>query len=397
MATFIQIFLLGLFLSDIATAAPEYVSASQARFLVGRPRSSIVVAFNTGTALKPNIRLAHPVMIPMNRDGQMIWFTGDDWKRQSVDEFDRLAIEKDMLGRPISGLFEYPGCLPTNGIPVTTSQGVGWLVSCRDEVTSSIDVRSTRVTYRENSSEVYSKYYSYKFKKENHMLFEELTLKGNQDKVVARDSDLYIKSDVRNFFTLNFSSADIESKIMASRVEPMVALASLGFYLKVLFFKITLDLRTDAAFFESSANIPMIITLPVNAKKRLHPKSGVLYSFLPGDGVEVNDIKTDMPRLVPQRLSGEYISEGLSRCQKVCAFELLVPSGEKTLKLKLSINRSLVEKGLFPWFVPDVSAVTDGMEWSFRRGFDPKKRIGIYLEMSGLPEGSHPWDFWIGF
>ena len=90
MATFIQIFLLGLFLSDIATAAPEYVSASQARFLVGRPRSSIVVAFNTGTALKPNIRLAHPVMIPMNRDGQMIWFTGDDWKRQSRERSRRV-------------------------------------------------------------------------------------------------------------------------------------------------------------------------------------------------------------------------------------------------------------------------------------------------------------------
>jgi hypothetical protein len=61
------------------------------------------------------------------------------------------------------------------------------------------------------------------------------------------------------------------------------------------------------------------------------------------------------------------------------------------------MNRSLVEKGLFPWFVPDVAAATESMGWSFRRGFDSKNRVGIYLEMSGLPEGSHPWDFAIGF
>jgi hypothetical protein len=292
---------------------------------------------------------------------------------------------------------DFPGCLPQKGLPVFTAQGSAWLLSCGEDVTGSIDVVPPRVIYQESSREISTKGYSYRFKKENHMLFEELTLKGNEEKVIARDSDLYIKSDIKNFFTLNFSSADVESKIMAYRVEPLAALASLGFYLKVLFFKITLDLRTDAAFFESSANIPMVITLPVNAKKRLHPKSGVLYSFLAGDGVDLKNIKTNMPRLMPDKFSGEYISEGLSRCQKVCVYELLVPSGTKTLKLKLSIKRSLVEQGLFPWFVADVAAVGEGMEWSFRRGFDPTKRIGIYLEMSGLPEGSHPWDFWIDF
>jgi hypothetical protein len=62
--------------------------------------------------------------------------------------------------------------------------------------------------------------------------------------------------------------------------------------------------------------------------------------------------------------------------------------------MKINIHKSLVEKGMFPWFVRDVSKEREKMGWSIA---ESKGRVGLYFEVSRLPKGSHPWDFWISF
>jgi hypothetical protein len=353
--------------------------------------------FNAGQADKPDFRMQKPDVIPVSNDGKILWFKDFSWKSEPLNIRDRLILEQDMLGSPVKGRYAFEGCWPRNGEMVRTKKGTAWIASCPDSVIRKINEKTMRVVYDEKAGSIASRFYKYRFKQENQMLFDEVTLKGYPDVVLARDSDLYIRSDVKNFFTLNFSSSDIESKMMERRIEPLTALASIGFYLKVLFFKLTLDLRTDVAFFESSANIPMVMTLPVNASKRLNSKSGVLYSFQLGDAITKESLTVNMPTLQSNSIFGDFSSEGLIYCGDYCRYDFVVPSAGKRLKLQIVMARHLVEKGFFPWFVPDVDARQKDMKWSLRSDMSLNQRVGIYFEVSKLPKGSHPWDFWISF
>ena len=385
---------IGLFLSPAADARPEFRFARDFPSLQSRMRSSIIAIYNVGSPEMPDFRMSRPNILPISIDGKIIWFKDEAWREQALTASDRIILEEDMLGQSTSGSFSFPGCVPKRGEKVITDRGVAWLTSCPEGVLKTINSNTVRVSYDQPAAEILSRFYRYKFKTDNHMLFDEVVLRARKDIVVARDSRLYIKSDIKNFFTLNFSSSDIESQLMQKRVEPMAAFASLGFYLKVLFFKITLDLSTDVAFFESSANIPMVMTLPVNAYDRLHRKSGVLYDFEVGDTVDSELMDVHMPILDPDALKGDFAKAGLAYCNVICVYELVIPTGNKQLKMQISIHKSLVEKGMFPWFVRDVSKERGKMGWSIA---ESKGRVGLYFEVSELPKGSHPWDFWISF
>lgn len=401
-AFLIQFFVLGLCLSQRANALPEFRFVREFGGLAGKNRTSLVAIYNLGTPEKPDFRMARPSIMPLDQDGKLVWGTKDRPLREILDPIDRIVIEKDMFGPGVKVRHSFPGCLPRNGFEVFRQNDIGtrsvaWLVTCSDEVLQRIKDVPPRVVYDLSRGEIKSRFYSYKFEKENHMLFNEVVLNGESNTVVAKNSDLYIRSDVKKFFTLNFSSSDIESKLVNHRSESLAALASIGFYLKVLFFKLTLDLTTDVAFFEKSANIPMIMTLPMDGPKRLHRKSGVLYSFNLGDDVDLKNLEVNMPELDPNLLKGDFKTAALPRCREFCIFELGVRTSKSKVSLSIGIERSLVEKGLFPWFVRNIDQHKEAMGWSLRKNLDMKNRVGLYLEVSQLPKGSHPWDFWISF
>ncbi len=397
MAVSIQITVLGLGYSPQVVAEPIFMFGSDIRPLIGTSRSQLVAIYNQGTVAAPDFRMARPVVIPVGQDGKIIWFRDDSWRDGGLQASDRLILEEDMLGAPAGQPFVFNGCLPRRGQRLEFEGRTVWLTSCDEAVMRPLNGVNSRVAYDPGAATVASRFYSYKFKPRNHMLFEQVIFTGKKSEIIASDSDLYIRSDIKNFFTLNFHSGDIESRLEDHRPEPLSQLASLGFYLRVLFFKLTLDLRTDVAFFESSANIPMVMTLPVNAAKRLNHKSGVLYSFKVGDGIDLNALRTSMPYLNPALLDGDVASAGLVSCGRVCEYSLEVPAQDKRMILRIAVTPDLVKKGLFPWFVPDVNAVQKKMNWSLPQSLDLKKRVGLYLEVSGLPKGSHPWDLWISF
>jgi hypothetical protein len=83
--------------------------------------------------------------------------------------------------------------------------------------------------------------------------------------------------------------------------------------------------------------------------------------------------------------------------EQACEYRLEIPTEQKRLLLKITIDPVLVRRGMFPWFVPDVKALQNDMKWSLPSSLDLKNRVGLYFEVSGLPKGSHPWDFWISF
>ncbi len=97
---------------------------------------------------------------------------------------------------------------------------------------------------------------------------------------MAKDSDLLIVGDVKKFFTLTFDSDDIDAKITHKRQGPLGLMGGLEFYLKILAFRINLELLPEANFFQDALFMPMSMTLPVNAAKYLRRGSGIYYSWL---------------------------------------------------------------------------------------------------------------------
>lgn len=243
--------------------------------------------------------------------------------------------------------------------------------------------------------------YRYRFNPDNYMQFDSIKFYNDQQmtwRQVANDSRLVIRADVRNFFNMNFDSDQIESRLEASRLGPIANLARVSFYLRILFFKISMSLATDVAFFSDSGHIPMMVNLPVNAYDYLNPASGILYTWTMSSVAKAPDEWIEMPRLnVSQIKEGwqQLAQAGLKNCRAGrCSYRFSAEAEQRRLSMDLDVAQDLVARGFFPQFVDDVAAYQEQMGW----GIDiPKgeKRVGMYFEVSGLPKGGHPWNFWL--
>jgi hypothetical protein len=336
----------------------------------------------------------------MGDDQKINWIPEYEWKSGNLTPNDQLILEEDMLGQESNQSRKFAGCTPLTGEKFVLDKKTVWISSCNEDVLQRLPDKSSRIVFNPNQNSVASRYYNYGYKSFNQMLFDKIETKQSKldpASLIAEDSDLYIRADVKNFFTLNFHSDELESKLEQYRIDNLIALANLSFYLRVLFFKLSMDLKTDVAFFEDSAYIPMVLTLPVNAGKHLHRKSGVLYSFRVPDLVAPEKIVSHMPILDPSAFDGNYKGAASGYCSDLCKFSLTMPTKTSSLTMELALKKDLVDHGLFPWFVSDVSKFQTAMKWKLPSKLNLKNRVGLYFEMSEMPKGSHPWDFWITF
>jgi hypothetical protein len=216
---------------------------------------------------------------------------------------------------------------------------------------------------------------------------------------VATDSRIYIRADVKNFFTMHFDSQQIESSLENSRQGPLGSLARVSFFLRILLFKIRMSLTTDVSFFRDSGHIPMMVNIPVEAFQYLNPGSGIVYSWLLATSAHTVFRDMDMPRFdgaLVRRGFVELSQLGLAYCRgEECRYRYTVDFDGRPLVMDLLIRRYLVERGFFPMFVEDTAVIRKQMGWD-ADSFGEAPRHGIYFEVSGLPKGGHPWDFWMG-
>jgi hypothetical protein len=283
---------------------------------------------------------------------------------------------------------------------VSTAAGVAYLTSCA-AMANSVPARfPARVTFDQAHHTLQSRFYRYRFNPDNYMQFASIAFPGARGEwdEVASDSRLLIHADIKNFFTMRFDSRQIVSRLEASRLGPIANLARLSFFLRILLFKVRMSLATDVGFFVDSAHIPMQVDLPVNAYERLNSGSGILYSWHLASAAVVATKTMRMPRLDPALVHmgfKDLAKLGLNYCHgDSCLFNYTVDFHGQQLSMALDLRRSLVEKGFFPMFVADTHKPSEAMGWGLDAEEDTK-HIGMYFEVSGLPEGAHPWDFWL--
>lgn len=240
--------------------------------------------------------------------------------------------------------------------------------------------------------------YQFTYSKHNHILFDRINVEGIE---VGRAADLRIRSDVKRFFTLDFSSKDVESVIDAHRVGKHAFLANLTFYLKILFFKIDLELNTAMAFFSNAVHIPMVLHMPVEANEWLHPASGTFYTWeIDPLFMKLDYSGKELPILEPDQIKAgwqELAKVGLRFCKaSECIYWLRGKFGEKSFAMQYIIPKHLVKRGFFPLLTSRAQQSEVALGWRDEDEVDASKnRVGIYFESSGLTKGEHEWEFWI--
>jgi len=362
---------------------------------------------------KPNTWSRIPFQIdPINDEGRLEFFEDDSWKTKNLGEYDRIVFLAENFGRrrALSDDFPCQGSAVYEIRDGTKSGRYSYLTNCPlsqdfSKLPQKIKPESP-VAYDSKKGSLTSDHYRYQFSKKNQLLFTRIDIgKGERKVKIAENSDITIRVDIKNFFNFNFTSDDIESYLEDVRVGEIGTNARLSFYLKIFYlFTIKLKLNTDVSFYKDSANIPMVIHIPVDSAKNLNSPSGIIYSWEYNSTSTKIDLGKNLQILSSENVktvesgSDKLAALGEKTCQgsSTCRYRLGMSPGEDGFFMDFKINKSMVKKGFFPLFTSDVGEYNDRLNWDLDLDKNEKsKRAGIYFESSGLSKGSYPWDFWL--
>lgn len=351
----------------------------------------------SGAALRPI-----PFQVdPVDADGHLVFFPDNKYLDRPLDDSDVFTFRTQDFGPKVDFKREK---LPCRGAYVfelqdPASQRYAYLTNCGAGAAAL--AFAPIVEFQPAKDFLESPVYRYRFNPENYMQFESISFRSAAQgtwETIAERSALMIRADVKNFFTMHFDAKEIESHLESHRVGPIGNLARLSFFLRILFFKIKMSLSTDVGFYEDSSHIPMMVNIPVDAFQYLNPASGILYTWILSPSAQTAPRRLQMPTLDPAFVKKgwkELAKEGLKYCVKdSCAYKYTVEISGKTLSMDLGLDRKLVERGFFPIYVEDARREKEAMGWDFELAKD-EVRTGMYFEVSGLPSGGHPWDFWL--
>jgi hypothetical protein len=370
------------------------IPAFDVPYLIGVPRDSLVaVSHQNGYRLFP------VQIISYAKNNSFLWpesETAQKWKEAPLEFRDQIAISDAAFApKALKHDLKLSDCHPAQGVPVPHPNDASkmiYLASCKQKITQPLLEGQRLVGYDLVAHYLESKFYRYQFKADNHMLFESIALKrAGTSTTLAQNAEITIHSDIKNFFTYNFDSTDIKSQMKHHSGGPLAALATVGFYLKILFFKLSLDLDTDVFFYDHGAKIPMTLTIPKGATKKLNPGSGLIYHFelMRQNGWTLE--ASGMPFY-----NGEETQNGTQWCRNgICRYEMIYHTStptERGLRLNFEIPELLVQAGFYPQFIERPKDRLKSKGWSII-GPNQDARVGFYFDVSQLTEGEHGWKF----
>lgn len=318
---------------------------------------------------------------------------------ENIQPTDMLVFYTDRFGARRPTQLQLPCHAKTLFEIISDTNRYGYLAICTDQDTPT---KLVAINHSRSQRLVTAEKYKYRYQATNHLIFEELSLvqdnRGSPNLVLGTNSDQYLRVDIRNFFTLNFNSDDIKAIINTEGRGPLTLMGNLSFFLRILFFQIELELEPVVLFFKDSIYMPMVIYIPLNARKYLNPLSGLYYTFTKGSDV-ILDQNNGLPKFDPgiiKRGYRELAEVGISYCRKtMCHFNVQGKLGKTHFSLSLNIARSLVASGFFPLLITDVHKLKQRLDLDISSS--STQRMGIYFETSGLTPGPKEWDFWLRF
>ena len=393
------IFAVGLITADIAHSCPAFLKASNLPSWVteATPKSLELFVID-GSKNWERV----PLQIdPMNEQNLFDATRQSSQRLEKIRANDRLVFYTENFGSIASEKTPLP-CNTTSIAELRAPNNTfAYIANCSERPVNVARNAAPPVNLETDSRLISSNKFQYIYHPKNQLLYESLLAKSADGKShrSAYDSDIGIRLDIKNFFTLHFTNGDLESYINSSKVGELGVVQGVAFFLRLFAFKIDLKMNTVASFFESGANIPMIVDVPADASKHLNPGSGSLYSFkLDQAEFQMDHPQSTMPNFEAKLLKSgapEVKQAGLRRCKgDQCHYKMMGKVDERPFALSMTVRRDAVEMGFFPTFVYDVGEFKSDMGW---KGADKSasNERAIFFPTHGLAKGQYQIDSWI--
>lgn len=389
------VFLIGVSISCLspwlalkAVGCPAFTFGSKAPKLIGKKRSRLALFVGGREGHFKQI----PVQVdPIDYSGRLIFSKNERELDGPLGYLDRISFDTRNFS-DIGGLAANVPCDAEEvyRVRLSSNRNKGaFLALCSQSQTGKF---GSPIFFSQKDMFISATGYRYGYQERNHILFDSISLafygKEPGQLEVARQSDIRIRSDIKNFFSLVFDPSDIESYLESYRLGPVGAVGKVAFYLKVLFFKIKLSLTTDVSFFSDSAYIPMVMHLPYSGREHLNKGSGIVYNWLP---VNAKVLQVEMPEFT-ENLPIATVEKNYCK-GSFCRFSYQAQRSEKIIGMSFRLSRDLIRMGFYPHYLeglPKKLATKLGLG-SRSEG----ERTGFYFETSGLAKGDHKWDYWL--
>lgn len=394
-------------LASPLTACPAFISASELRMPLAAKRSELHLFAIEENAKGERLWRTLPLQVdPMNAE-QLLLSPKEEGNRpsDSLAPNDRISMRMEGFASRIRTSDASP-CAANQAIELQDPENLerfGYLVACNTTKHSTANSMPQPVSHDANQFHIRTPYYHYNYQTNNQLMYKSLTVIDQDTNAHYRAgsaADLMLHLDIKRFFTINFDNEDVESYVEATHGGPVGLATRIDFYLRMLFFKIDLKMATSASFFADAAHIPTIIDAPVHSKKRLHPGSGIAYTWkldqsLIGETVKSESVPTIPPALIKEGWQ-KLANRGLAHCfGDPCIYRLNGTVGNQKWQMEFQVPRLLVENGFYPIWIPNVAEFVKGMEWDDAPSPDLQQSVAIYFENSGVPKGQHRLDQWI--
>ncbi len=390
---------MSLMTADIAHSCPAYLKAAAlpAWTMEAKPKS--IALFSLG-ASKQWERL--PLQIdPMTEQNLFDASRQSSGENSKIQPNDRLVFYTEKFGSLRSDKTPLP-CATQNLAELRSPNNTfAYIANCADSQPAITKGDPTVVSLDAKNRHIASNKFQYIYHPKNQLLYESLLANSSTGKAIrsAYDSDIGIRLDIKRFFTLHFTNGDLESYINSSKVGELGVVQGVAFFLRLFALKIDLKMNTVASFFESGANIPMMIDVPADANKHLNPGSGSLYSFkLDQAEFQMDHPASTMPNFEAKLLKSgapEIKQAGLRRCKgSQCNYKMMGTVDDRPFALSMTVPRETVEMGFFPTFVYDVREFKHDIGWKGAENSADNERA-IFFPTHGLSKGKYQIDSWI--
>lgn len=390
---------LSLMTADVAHSCPAYLQASNLPPWVTLATPTSLGIFSLGPGKKWE-RL--PLQIdPMTEKNLFDGSRVNQKTTTTIKSNDRLVFYTEKFGLKFSENTPLPCDAKALAELRSHNSTFAYIANCQELEISDQKTNPSIVTLETKTRKISSGKYDYIYHPKNQLLYESLVAqtRPGQSTRSAYDSDIALRLDIKNFFTLHFTNGDIESYIDASKVGELGVVQGVAFFLRLFAFKIDLKMNTVASFFESGANIPMMIDVPADAHKHLNPGSGSLYSFkLDKAEFQMDHPLSTMPNFEGKMLktgSPEIKKAGLRRCNgSQCNYKMMGQVDDRPFALSMTVPRDVVNMGFFPTFVYDVREFKTDLGWKGAEKSGANERA-IFFPTHGLSKGQYQIDSWI--
>jgi hypothetical protein len=390
-------------LAPAGSACPGYVAAKDlpGGLPAGKRRDLRLFALQAVPGKTSPAWVALPLQVdPLDEHGVLLGQTEDGGKLQEAPlaPTDRLTLRREGFGAKLTAGLPAP-CKAPNLVELQnpdTPTAYAYLAACTDPPPA----LQGPVSHDEPGHTIDATRYRYTYQPNNQLMYKSMLAKGPWGSLSAgHDADLAMHIDVANFFTMDFANKDVESYVHNVNTGPVGMVASIDFFLRVLFFKVDLKMATTVGFYGDSAHIPTVIDVPVDSASTLNLGSGILYTWVRGAArIDQSQPQTTMPNADPARILASIEREaaaGLPYCEgDICRFRLSGKIGSEVFALDINAPKEIVARGFYPQWVGDVGAFKKAMGWDDDPQDGPDQ-VAVFFDNSGLHKGTYRFDEWL--